>query len=178
MLLKCCTQYVRKFGKPSSDYRTGKSQLLYQFPRRAVLKNLQTTRQLHLLSMLIRLCSKSFKWGFSNTWIEKFQMYKLGLEKAEESEIKLPTFLGSLRKQGSSRKTSTSVSLTVISLWLCGSQQTGEFLKTWEYQTTLSVLWETYMWVKKEQLELDMKQLTGLKWERSTTRLYIVTLFI
>ena len=31
-------------------------------------------------------------------------MYKLDLEKAEEPEIKLPTFLGSWRKQRSSRK--------------------------------------------------------------------------
>ena len=34
-------------------------------------------------------------------------MYKLDLEKAEESEIKLPKFVGSWRKQRSSRKTST-----------------------------------------------------------------------
>ena len=26
---------------------------------------------------------------------------------------------------------------------LCGSQQTGKFLKRWEYQTTLSIFWET-----------------------------------
>ena len=31
-------------------------------------------------------------------------MYKLGFKVAEESEIKLPKFLGSLKKQGSSRK--------------------------------------------------------------------------
>ena len=35
---------------------------------------------------------------------ENFQMYKLGLENTEETEIKLPTFVGSWRKQGSSRK--------------------------------------------------------------------------
>jgi len=35
-------------------------------------------------------------------------MYKLGLEKAEELEIKLPTFVGSYRKQGNSRKTPIS----------------------------------------------------------------------
>ena len=28
-------------------------------------------------------------------WTENFQMYKLDLEKAEESEIKLPTYAGS-----------------------------------------------------------------------------------
>ena len=37
-----------------------------------------------------------------------FQMFKLDLEKAEEPEIKLPTSTGSLKKQESSRKTSTS----------------------------------------------------------------------
>ena len=31
-------------------------------------------------------------------------MYKMGLEKAEEPEIKLPTFVGSQRKQGNSIK--------------------------------------------------------------------------
>ena len=37
-----------------------------------------------------------------------FQMFKLVLEKAEETEIKLPTFTGSSKKQGNYRKTSTS----------------------------------------------------------------------
>ena len=41
-------------------------------------------------------------------------MFKLILEKAEEPEIKLPTSAGSSKKQGNSRKTSTSGSLTVI----------------------------------------------------------------
>ena len=41
---------------------------------------------------------------------------------------------------------------------LHGSQQTGTFLKRWEYQTTLPVSWETYMQEKKQQLELDMEQ--------------------
>ena len=33
-----------------------------------------------------------------------FQVFRLVLEKAEEPEIKLPTFIGSLKKQESSRK--------------------------------------------------------------------------
>ena len=39
-------------------------------------------------------------------------MVKLDLEKAEEPEIKLPTSIGSLKKQERSRKTSTSALLT------------------------------------------------------------------
>ena len=38
--------------------------------------------------------------------------FKLDLEKAEEPEIKLPASTGSLKRQESSRKTSTSASLT------------------------------------------------------------------
>ena len=58
--------------------------------------------------MLAKFDSKLLKVGFSSTGTENFQMYKLGLEKGEEPEIKWPTFAGSQRKQGNSRKTSTS----------------------------------------------------------------------
>ena len=64
--------------------------------------------------MLVRLCSKSFKLGSGNMWTENFQVDKLDLEKAEEPEIKLPTFIGSQRKQRNSRKTSTSASWPMI----------------------------------------------------------------
>ena len=53
---------------------------------------------------------------------------------------------------------------------LCGSQQNyrsqqnyGKFLKTWEYQTTLPVSWETCVQIKKQQLEPDMGQWTSSK---------------
>ena len=45
---------------------------------------------------------------------KNFQMSNLGLEKAEEPDIKLSTFGGSQSKQGNSRKTSTSLSLTTL----------------------------------------------------------------
>ena len=89
-------------------------------------------------------------------------MYKLDLEKAEESEIKLPTSFGSHKKQESSRKTYTSALLTTPKPF-CGSQQTGKFLKRWEYQTTWPASWEICMHVKKQQLEQDMEQQTGSK---------------
>ena len=38
-----------------------------------------------------------------------------------------------------------------------------KFWKRWEYQTTWPTSWETYMQVKKQQLELDMEQKTGSK---------------
>ena len=52
------------------------------------------------------------------------------------------------------------------SLWLCGSQQTVENSQSQEYQTTLPASWETYMQVRKQQLELDMEQQAGSKYEK------------
>ena len=58
---------LRKFGKLSSDHGTGKGQFPFQFQRKAMPKNVQTTTQLRSFHMLASLCSKSFKTGFSGT---------------------------------------------------------------------------------------------------------------
>ena len=53
-------------------------------------------------------------------------MFKVDLEKAEEPEIKLPTAVGSSKKQKSSRKISTAALLTMpkpLTAWIttnCG----------------------------------------------------------
>ena len=39
----------------------------------------------------------------------------------------------------------------------------GKFWKKWEYKTSWLASWETYMQVRKQQLELDMEQQTGSK---------------
>ena len=91
-------------------------------------------------------------------------MFKLVLEKAEQPEIKLPTSIGSQKKQRSSRKTSISALLTIpkpLTVWI--TTNCGKFFKRWEYQTTLPASWEVCMQVKKQQQELDMEQCTGSK---------------
>jgi len=42
MLLKCCIQYVSKFGKLNSGHRTGKGQFSFQSQTMAVPKNVPT----------------------------------------------------------------------------------------------------------------------------------------
>ena len=57
-------------------------------------------------------------------------MFKLDLEKTEELEIKLLIFVGSLRKQESSRKISTSALLTMpksLTVWI--TRECGKFLE-------------------------------------------------
>ena len=85
-------------------------------------------------------------------------MFKMDLEKGEEPEFKLTTSIGSLKKQESSRKTSTSGLLTTPkSLSVFITTNCEKFFKRWEYQTTLPASWEICMQVKKQQLEPDMQ---------------------
>ena len=62
-------------------------------------------------------------------------MFKLDLEKAEEPEIKLPTSVGSSRKQKSPEKyLSTSALLIMpkpLTVWITAN--CGKFFKRWEY---------------------------------------------
>ena len=65
-------------------------------------------------------------------------MFKLDLKKTEEPEIKLPTSVGSLKKQERSREISTSVLLTIpkpLTVWITTNCE--NFFKRWDYQTTV-----------------------------------------
>ena len=178
MLWKCCTQYVSKFGNLSSGHRPGKCQFSFQSQRKAMPKSAQTTTQSHSFHMLVNWRLKFSKPGFSNMWTLNFQMSKLVLEKAEEVKIKLPASTGSLKRQGNSRKTLTSASLTTLKpLTVRITTNCGKFLKRWKYQTTLPASWETCMQVRKQQNQTwNNRQVQN--WERSTSRPYIVTLLI
>ena len=148
----------------SAEVPTGKGQFSFQFQRKAMLKNAQSTAQLHSSHMLVKQCSKFSKPGFSNTWTMNLQMFKLVWEKAEEPEIKLSTSAGYWKKQKSSRKTSISALLTMskpLTVWI--TKNCGKFWKRWAYQTTWPASWEICMQVRKQQLELDMEQQTGSK---------------
>ena len=94
-------------------------------------------------------------------------MYKLDLEKAEEPEVKLPTYAESQKKQGNSRETSTSASLTVLKPLIVWVTTNGrKFLKRQEYQNILPASCkkgETCTQVRNQHLERDMEQQTGSK---------------
>ena len=125
-------------------------------------KNVLTTGLLLSSPMLVGSRLTSCILCFSIMWTKNFQMSKLHLEKTEEPEVKLPTLAGLLRKQGNSKKTFTSVSLTTqkpLTVWIIAN--CGKLLKRWDYQTILPVSWESCIRVKKQQLEPDMEDLFG-----------------
>ena len=121
----------------------------------------------HASKVMLKILQARLQQYMNCIWTSVNQMFKLVLEKAEEPEIKLPTYAGSSKNQESSRKTSISALVTLLkplTVWI--TINCGKFWKRWEYQTTWPTSWETYMQVRKQQLELDVQQQTGSKQEK------------
>ena len=98
-------------------------------------------------------------WWYVNWDLPDIQT---GFRKDRRARDQIASFVGSKRKQGDSGKTSSSLTLLKPStVWI--TTNCGKFLNRWEYQTTLPVSWETFMWVKKQHLELNIEQRTGSK---------------
>ena len=161
MLWKCCTQYASKFRKLSSDHRTGKGQFSFQSQRKAMPKNAQTNTQLHSSHTLVML--KILQAKLQQYLNHELQDVQAGFQKSRGTRYQIASIRCIIKKE-SSRKTSTSALLTMpkpLTVWI--TINCGEFGKRWEYQTSWPASWETYMQVRKQQLELDMEQQTDSK---------------
>ena len=92
-----------------------------------------------------------------------FHLFKLILEKAEEPEIK-SNIRWIIEKPREFQKNIYFCLTDYAKAFDCADHnKLWKFFKRWEYQTTWPASWETYMQVRKQQLELDMEQQTGSK---------------
>jgi len=96
----------------------------------------------------------------------EFSDVQAGFRKARGTRDQIANICWIIKMQENSRKISTSASLTTLkplTVWMATNCE--KFFKRWKYQTTLPSSWETYMQVKKQQLEEDMEQGPGSKLE-------------
>ena len=153
-----CRQILYQLSYQGSPYWPWTGEFSFQSQRRAVPKNVQTTQQLHSFCILVRLCSKSFKLGFSSMWNET-QMYQLGFKKGRGTRDQIANIRWIIEKAREFQKNICFIDYTKGFDWI--TTNCGKFFKRWKYHTTLPVSWEICMWVKKQQLEHYMEQLTG-----------------
>ena len=83
-------------------------------PKKSNAKECSNYCTIVLISHASQLMFKVFQARLQQYMNQELQTYKLDLGKAEEPEIKLPTSVGSKKKQENSRK--TSISLTTLKL--------------------------------------------------------------
>ena len=69
---------------------------------------------------------------------------------------------------------SSLAKLKLLTVWITTNR--GKFLKRWENQTTLPISWETYMWVKKQQLEPYTEQFDWFRYGKGVRQGCILSL--
>ena len=103
-----------------------KRSIFISIPKKGNAKECSNYYTIALISHASKVMLKILQ--FSNMWTVNFQMFKLDLEKAEEPEIKLPTFVGSSNKLESSRKKSALLTMPKpLIVWI-----TTNWGKFWE----------------------------------------------
>ena len=103
-------------------------------------------------------------WGFNSMWTEKFQIFKLDLERQRSQRSNCQHLLDHWKSKRVPEKHLFLLLLTMpkpLTMWI--STNYRKFWKRWAYQNTWPASWEICMQVKKQQLELNMEQQTGSK---------------
>ena len=176
LLLKCYTQYASKFGKLSSDQKTGKGQFSFESQRGEMLKIVRlpqdcthSTCQQSIAQNSPSQTSTVYELRTSrcSSWIQKSP-------KNQRSNCQHPLYH---RKSKSVQKTSTSTSLTILKpFW--GSQQTvNNFSRDGNARPHLPP--EKHVCRSRNNSQNQTWRNRQIpNWEWSTSGLYIVTLLI
>ena len=117
MLHSICQQIWKTQQWPQNWKRS----VFILIPKKGNAKECSNYRTIALVSHTSKVTLKILQTRLQQYVNQEFQIFKLDFKKAEESEIKLPTSDGSLKKQESSRKTSTSALLTKpkpLTVWI------------------------------------------------------------
>ena len=110
---------------------------------------------------------------------QEFQVYKLDLKQAEEPESSCQHSLGHRKSKGIPEKISTSASLTMLKpLTVQITTNCEKFLKGWEYQNTLPASLKLVCMSRSNSQNQTWSNRLAQNLERSTSRLYVVTLLM
>ena len=143
-----------------SGRRTGKGQFSFQSQRKAMLKNAQTTAQLHSSHHYVsKVMLKILQARFQQYMNRKLLNVQTGFRKDRGTRDRMANIRWIIKIAREFQKNITSALLimpNLLPMWITAN--CGKFFKRWEYQTTLPASWEICMQVKKPQLELDMEQ--------------------
>ena len=164
MLWKCYTQYASKFRKQQRP-QDWKRSVFIPVPKKGNVKECSKYCTIALISHVSKVMLKILQVRHEHYGNRELPDVQAGFRKGRGTRDQIANICWIIEKAREfQKKTSLSALLTIpkpLTVWI--TTNCGIFLKRWEYQTTLSASWETYMQVRKQQLELDMEQQTGSK---------------
>ena len=137
MLLKCCTQYVSKFGKLSSGHRTGKRSVFIPILKKGNAKECSNYCTIALVSHSSKVMLKILQARLQHYVNHDLPDVQPVFIKGRGTRDQIVSIHWIIKKQESSRKIYTSALLTMpkpLIMWT--TTNCGKFFKRWKYQTT------------------------------------------
>ena len=134
--MKVLHSICRQIWKTQQWPQDWKRSVFIPIPKKSNDKECSNYCTIPLLSHISKVMLKILQARLQQYVNHELPDVQADFRKGRGPEIKLPTSTGSLKKQESSRKTSTSALLTTpkpLPVWLTNF---GKFFKRWEYQTT------------------------------------------
>ena len=134
VLLHSICQQIWKTQQWPQDW---KRSVFIPIPKKGNAKECSSYHTIALISHTSKVILKILQVRLQQYMNHELPDVQADLEKAEEPEIKLSTSVGSLKKQESSRKTSTFALLITpkpLTVWI--TTNCAKFFRRWEYQTT------------------------------------------
>ena len=160
MLHSICQQIWKSQQWPQHWKRS----VFIPIPKKGNAKECSNYRTIALISYASKVMLNILQVRLQQYMNHELPDVQAGFRKGRGTRDQIANIHWIIQKQESSRKTSISALLTMpkpLTVWI--TINCGKFWKRWEYQSTWPISWETYMQVRKQQLELDMEQQTGSK---------------
>ena len=164
ILLKCCTQYATKFGKLNSGHRTGKGQFFIPIPKKGNAKECSIYCTIAFVTHTSKVKLKILQARIQQYMNQELPVVQAGFRRGRRARDQIANIHWIIEKAREFQKNIYFCLLTMpkpLTVWT--TTNCGKFFKRWEYQTTWPASWEICMQVRKQQLELDMKQQIGSK---------------
>ena len=134
----CCTQYASKFGKLSRLEKVSFHSIPKERQCQRMLKLPHNCPVAHASKIMLKILQARLQ-QYVNRKLPDIQAV---FRKGRGTRDQIANIHWVIEKARESRK--HVLHWLHENLWLCGSQQTGNFFKCWEYQTNLSASWETF----------------------------------
>ena len=160
MLWKCCTHYVSKMENSAvasglekvsfnSNPKESQSQIRLKYHTIALIS--------HTGKVVLKILQARLQQYVNHELPDVQAVFKKGRGARDQ----IANICWIIKKAREFQKNICFIDYAKDFVWI--TINCGKFFKRWEYHTTWTTSWETDMQVRKQQLELDMKQQTGSK---------------
>ena len=141
-----------------------KRSVFIPIPKKGNAKECSNNRTIALISHASKVMLKILQARLQQYMNREIPDVPAGFRKGRGTRDQIANIRWIMEKTREFQKTSISALLTVpkpLTVWI--TINCGKFWNRWQYQTTWSASWKICMQVRKQPLELDMKQQTGSK---------------